>query len=253
MVVITANWAKSLLYRLNFVKRGSSASKISVTNFQELKEQYLLDIKAVIEMEEIPSALVFNWDQTGISIVPGSSWTLEKKGSKRVEIIGISDKRQITAVICGTMNGQVLPFQIIYQGKTRACLPQYTFPEDWDVTWTSNHWSNEEKMKQYLDKIIVPYVQATRSKLKLPPDYPALAIFDVFKGQVTDDVFAILRENNIHVVKVPANCTDRLQPMDLSVNKSVKEFLRHKFQAWYSSEVQKVLKKWFQQISECRS
>ena len=110
-ITLTTNWAKSLLYRLNFVKRrGSSAALIAVKNFEELKEQFLLDISAVVEMEDVPPQLVINWDQTGISIVPGSSWTMELKGSKRVEIAGISDKRQITAVLCGTMGGQILPF-----------------------------------------------------------------------------------------------------------------------------------------------
>ena len=53
-----------------------------------------------MEMEDVPPQLVINWNQTGIRIVPGSSWTMELKGSKRVEIAGISDKRQITAVLC---------------------------------------------------------------------------------------------------------------------------------------------------------
>lgn len=42
---------------------------------------------------------------------------------------------------------------------------------------------------------------------------------------------------NIHIAIVPANCTDRLQPLDVSVNKSAKEFLWGKFQAWYSDQV----------------
>ena len=128
-LTLTTNWAKSLLYQLNFVKRRSSAAKISVTNFEELKEQYLLDIKAVTIMEEVPPEHILNWDHTGISIVPGSAWTMELKGFKRVEIVGISDKRQITAVICGSMAGELLPFQLIYQGKTNTCLPQYKFPD----------------------------------------------------------------------------------------------------------------------------
>lgn len=51
----------------------------------------------------------------------------------------------------------------------------------------------------------------------------------------------MLEENNIHVVKVPAICTDRLQPMDLSVNKSVKDFMCRKIQQWYASKVEKQL------------
>ena len=49
-------------------------------------------------MEEIPPSLIFNWDQTGLHLVPSSSWTMARKGSKRVEMIGMEDKRQITAI-----------------------------------------------------------------------------------------------------------------------------------------------------------
>ena len=65
---------------------------MTVENFEAVKEQFLLDIKAVVEMEAVPPELIFNWDQTGISIVPGSSWTMEVKGSKQVDIMGMDDK-----------------------------------------------------------------------------------------------------------------------------------------------------------------
>ena len=60
------------------------------------------------------------------------------------------------------------------------------------------------------------------------------SFFDEFKGQVTDDVFSMLDSNNIQVVKIPPNCTDCLQPMDLSINKPAKDFSRNKFQKWYA-------------------
>ena len=82
--MFTNNWAKSLLYRLFF--GGSSTTKMTVQNFEMVKEQFLLDIKVVVEMEDVPPELIFNWDQTRISIVPGSSWTREVMGSKQVEI-----------------------------------------------------------------------------------------------------------------------------------------------------------------------
>jgi len=39
------------------------------------------------------------------------------------------------------------------------------------------------------------------------------------------------------VAKVPANCTDRLQPLNLSVNKPVKSHMKHLFQLCYGDEV----------------
>ena len=59
-------------------------------------------------MEEIPAELIFNWDHTVISIVPGLPWTLEVKRVKRVEITGISEKRQTTAMFCARLAGDLL-------------------------------------------------------------------------------------------------------------------------------------------------
>ena len=81
-------------------RRASTKAKVSIENFEEVKAQFLLDIKAVVEMEDIPFDLIINWDQTTIHYVPVGSWTMDKEGSKRVEIVGVDDKQQITAVFC---------------------------------------------------------------------------------------------------------------------------------------------------------
>ena len=91
-----------------------------------------------------------NWDQTGIHCVPILDWTMKNTGAKRVAIAGANDKRQITAVFAGAMNGTFLPPQLIYQGKTPKCLPDVL--SDWDVTFTENHWVNEMTVMKYLEK-----------------------------------------------------------------------------------------------------
>ena len=159
-MILSKSWAKYFLGKINYVKRkATTKSKIAVTNFEMLKQQYLQDIKAVVELEDIPNQLIINWDQTGINYVPVSQWTMERKGSKRVEVIGLNDKRQITAVFAGSLSGDFLPVQLVYQGKTSKCLPKVVFPEGWDITCTLNHWCNEETMKDYIKKIIIPYVE----------------------------------------------------------------------------------------------
>ena len=62
-------------------ERGSSTAKMTVENFDTKKQQFLFDITTVVEMVEIPPQVVFNWDQTAISIVLRSSRTMELKGS----------------------------------------------------------------------------------------------------------------------------------------------------------------------------
>ena len=155
-----------------------------------------------------------------------------------MEMVGVDDKRQITAIFCGSILGDFLPVQIIYKGKTTRCHPRFPFPTGWHITHSPNHWSTEETMLQYIDHIIVPYVEKVR---EVVGDSTALVIMDNFKGQVTNSVTNVLEVNNILVVLLPPNTTDLLQPMDISVNKPAKEYLRRQFQQWYSEEVMKQL------------
>ena len=80
-------------------------------------------------------------------------------------MVGLEDKRQITAVLCGTLSGDTLPFQLIYAGKTSACLPKSKLPKDWPLSYTPSHWSNEEKTEEYIQSILFHYL--TRKKTEL--------------------------------------------------------------------------------------
>ena len=58
---LTTNWAKSLLYRMNFVKRkGCSTTKQMVHDFESIKVNFLNDVFAIVKMEDIPDELIFN-------------------------------------------------------------------------------------------------------------------------------------------------------------------------------------------------
>ena len=236
--VLNKSWARSLLRRMNFTKRkGTTKSKISIEEFHKLKKQFLQDIVDTVTMEDIPPELIINWDQTGLNLVPASSWTMALKGSRRVEIKGMNDKRQITAIFCVSLFGDLLPVQLIYTGKTDRCHPPFAFPEDWLISHSPNHWSTEETMVEYIKAVINPYVNGVRARLGVGDDKAALAIFDHFKGQLTPKITQLLEANNIQSVLIPPGCTDRLQPLDVSVNRSVKSLLSKEFQGWYANEI----------------
>ena len=168
-VVLTKDCAHYLLQWMGYVKRNATTKeKNTVEDFDTVKSDFLCDIKVVVALEEIPPELIINFDQTGLKYVPVGDWTMAKWGSKSVPTSGLGDKRQITAVFAGTLSGMFLPLQLIYEEKTKACLPKVDFQQGWDITCTANHWANEESMKRYIKKIIVPYVEKTKRDMKLP-------------------------------------------------------------------------------------
>ena len=173
-IEITKGWVKSLFHRMGYVKRkGSNAGKVTVSHFQELQKVFLADIKAEVLFNDVPRELVFNWDQTAVKYVPTGEWTMHRYKEKIIPIANSDDKRQITAVLAITLAGEFLPPQMIYQGKTPRCHPKVSYPEDWDVWHSANHWSTEETMIRYLEKVIVPFVSRKREALKLDKDRPA--------------------------------------------------------------------------------
>ena len=108
---------------------------------------------------------------------------MAKKNSSSVPIIGSSDKRSITGTFIVTLDGQFLPMQLIYGGKTLKSLPNFEFPDSFSLSVNPKHFSNT----QVVTEIVAPYFENQRKELQ-KPDQAVLLILDVFRGQVTEDV-----------------------------------------------------------------
>ena len=100
-----------------------------------------------------------------------------------------------------------------------------------------NHWCNKEMMIDYIELVIVPYMTQKRTQLGLDLKHTELVILDEFKGQITSRVLNLLQSNDLMHIIVPPNCTDWLQPLDVSVNQAAKQFLQSKFENWYADNI----------------
>ena len=185
----------------------------------------------------IPSELIIDIDQTPLPFVLISKYTMDEEGKKKIPIPGTADYRQITGTFAITLAGDFLPIQLIYAGKTHMCHAKYTFPPSFHVTHTDYHWANEETSVALLEKIIIPYVENKRQALGLGNQQEWLLISDVFKGQWTDRVKDIVSRSKGKMEPIPSNWTNYFQALDLSVNKSCKDFLRQEAQSWYSDQI----------------
>ena len=69
------------------------------------------------------------------------------------------------------------------------------------------------------------------------PNQVALAIFNVFKGQVTQVVLYLLKQNSIAIAFAPTNITHLFQPLYPTVNRHVKIYCKKKFSNWYTDQI----------------
>ena len=105
-------------------------------------------------------------------------------------------------------------------------LRKFAFPDGFHIHHSPNHWVNEETVKFFYEKVIVPYVARVRLEKQIP-DQKALRIMDNFKAHKSGDVLQPLEDSGVLVVFLPANTTDQLQPLDLSINKAAKDYYNH--------------------------
>ena len=213
-------------------------SSLTEDMFEEVKAKFLAAVSKVAHQHHILPQLIINWDQTGLNVVPASTWTMTEEGSTRVPIAGFGDKRQITATVAVSMSGEMLPLQLLYAGKTERCHPSYSFPSGFDIWHIPNRHHHPFHQKHHCSICL----QCSR-KNGTSSGAPCNSLFDAFRGHRGSVIEDLLKENNLIPVPIPSNCTDRLQPVDVSVNKPLKDHLRKNFTAWYSSQVQQQLEK----------
>ena len=222
---------------MGFKKRMRSTGKVEIPGARKETELlYLLNIVTNVEKYEIPHSLIMNLDQTPLKYIPAMNQTMVKQNSKSLSVAGSSDKHSITGTFTITLNGYFLPMQLIYGGKTKQSLPRFKFHDGFLLSYNPKHFSNAMESIKLINEIIIPYVQSQRKELGKPKQATL-----VIPGQITDDVISLLRDNNIHYILVTNNMTKLFQPLDLTVNKHCKSYLKRLFLERYAQQIENQL------------
>ena len=144
---LSPSWARSLLKRMNFVRRKETkAAQKLPTDFPAIPYEFVNRVRTVIDKNVLPPAMFVNCNQTNIKFVPTSEYTLEERGSKQVSIIGMEDEKGMTVLLACFLSENLFPPRKLYSEKTTNCHPKFTFPADWDVRNTDSHWRNTDTM-----------------------------------------------------------------------------------------------------------
>ena len=165
--------------------------------------------------------------------------TMAGTGTKHVSRKGRNDKHSITVTLSETITEKLLPFQLIYTGKTACSLPSVEFPNGFCLSYNPKHWSNEYETINLLESVVDPYFCQVREELGLQNDQKALILWDAFKAQSTDKVTKELERLNIVQVMVPKNMSHLLQPLDLTRNASVKKMEKKCFSEYFTNAITK--------------
>ena len=95
----------------------------------------------------------------------------------------------------------MLPFQLIYKGKTERSLPTFDFLDGFCLSYNEKL-SNEKETVLLFEQVLMPYIKKFKEEKGPPNDQKSLLIWDAFKAQSTANVSDLLLKFGIESVMV---------------------------------------------------
>lgn len=165
---------------------------------------------------------VWNFDETGVSILCGGKRGWVDSSMKKVAFIGTGDKRQWTALVGTSMAGGKTLCQLLLAGSTPQCLLGATPPVP-GVThdYSPSHWTTEDTYIRMVGWVERNHVPAEEDWILLADCCP-VHIAKVVRDQLRAS------HPRMHMLFVPKGWTGLLQPCDLALCQHVKWQLRQR-------------------------
>lgn len=139
------------------------------------------------------------------------------------------EPEHITVLTCIAADGSHLKPLIIFPLATMPPL-QPEVKNAFLITGQSNGWMTSAAFTSYIEKYFVPQVAEKRRVLGLPPDAPALLLYDGASVHFGVDIDDIRSRFNIHIYLLYPNSSALTQPLDVGVHGVFKQKLSKLFQ-----------------------
>jgi hypothetical protein len=252
-ITLTEDWARSIIRRVSWTSRKSTTTrKLAKTDaIAAAKEAQLIEQKIAAYLPD----LVLEMDETLAPWVPCDDRTFAPMGCEKVQIQGINDRRGNTATITISRSGNLLPLQLIWEGKTDRSIPKFNWPDNIINCFsgpsskknsTCTKWQNAKTIKEYSLQIIKPYMTEMRTRLLAEAEaggrqlekekLRGLLILDHHWSHECADFNLVMADIEVDVLLLPKSATDLYSVLDVSLNRPFKSHLRQSF-TQYCTEI----------------
>lgn len=195
-----------------------------------------------LELNDKPEQ-IWNLDETSFCLDPSKTKVVGKKGSPSSRTISGPGKENTTVLSGCSAAGNKAPPLIVFKGKNiwdQWMAPQGKGFPNTAYAASPNGWMETEIFANFFEKTFLPCLGSKR---------PILLVYDGHSTHVGSKVIEIAMREAITILKLPPHTSHLLQPLDLSVFKSMKTTWDQKLVQWQRRHVgQKLPKSTFSEL-----
>ncbi|KAJ8933679.1 hypothetical protein NQ314_013867 [Rhamnusium bicolor] len=158
------------------------------------------------ELEAVPPANIWNYDDTNLVDDPGCSKVITRKGTKYPERICISSKACTSLMICGNAEGRLAPVYVNYKSQKLCGWFDFQVFEGWFIN------------------LILPLLNRQEGCKMLNGDN--------LTSHLNVEMIRQCELNNVRFIALPPNTTHLLQPLDVTYFRPMKGNWRQILNDW---------------------
>lgn len=212
-------------------RRATRVSQHIPEILQPLIERFLSDITRLNSTYQYSADMVVNVDQTALYHGMSRSRTLERRGARTVRVLeNPAASVRSTAVLAVSLSGEKLNPLIVFKGRPQGSisrnilLNRINLPATIEYSVQENAWADERVMIEWIEKCFSPYLVDKSRR--------SLLILDTYKAHMTARFVSAVSALNCDIIYIPGGLTPILQPLDISVNKPIKDYIRDSYSRW---------------------
>ena len=211
---------RKFMMRHNLVLRARTSIGQTLPKDLEAKiVAFHSEICSVRTNGDYPYELIANMDEMPVFLDLVPNRTVDRKGKKSIRVRTTNSEKRHIQLLFAVLQAESFYLLLSF---LKEKLPEHsgvTVPSGVVATMQQKAWMDEQRMLAWTSDVWRPYVSGR----------PALLILDKFSAHFTDRVQEAFRQLNTKWILIPGGCTSVLQPLDISINKPFKGYIR---QAW---------------------
>ena len=196
------------------MKRHENLTKRNCQNIKRARgELKPSDVKHYFEnleesLKDVLPENILNFDETNLSDDPGVEKCIFRRGVKYPERLINHSKGNISIMFCGSATGELLPPYVIYKSVHIWDSWVIGGPKGTRYGRSKNGWMNMENFEEWFKTIILAWARKHEGKKVL--------IGDNLSSHMSKEVLIQCQNHNISFILLPANSTDKCQPLDVA-------------------------------------
>jgi hypothetical protein len=172
----------------------------------------------------IPPENIYNCDETNLQDNPGAKKAIFSRGVKYAEQVRDHSKSSISVMFCGSATGDLVPPYVVYKGQNVYESWMKGGPKGTVYSATPSGWFDTFTFADFFRKCFLPHVRRQPGK--------KLILCDNLSCHLSTEVMDLCREENVEFVCLPANSTDKMQPLDVGIFGPMKAAWRKQLQKY---------------------